>query len=250
MNGVILELLKDGPLSKSELTRRLKPRVGKKIRAWMEKVSTPFTPALTEGLICYGAGGVKQATFIAVENWLPAQKKIMEADAQASILRLYLAAYGPATASDFRNWSGISSREIKPVWNSLKSELQEVWIENQPASILARDLDELSITSLASPVVRLLPPFDPYLLAHAQKKHLVSVEHYKRVYRPAAWISAVVLLNGRIAGTWTSTRSKGQLVLGIQPFQPLSRAVRAGIEIETERLAVFLNSPVDVKYLL
>ena len=37
---------------------------------------------------------------------------------------------------------------------------------------------------------------DPYLLAHRDKDHLLSAEHYKRVYRNQGWISPVVLIDG------------------------------------------------------
>ena len=57
--------------------------------------------------------------------------------------------------------------------------------------------------------VHLLPYFDVYLLAHGFKEHFLKPQFYKRVYRNQGSISPVVLINGEIAGVWsTSCREK------------------------------------------
>ncbi len=45
--------------------------------------------------------------------------------------------------------------------------------------------------------MRHLGHFDPYLLAHRGKEHLVDERHYKAAIRKAAWVSAVLLVDGR-----------------------------------------------------
>src|SRR3972149_1300519 len=93
-------------------------------------------------------------------------------------------------------------------------------------------LPPLGRAKARAPVVRLLPNFDVFLLGHRDKGHLVDAAHYKRVYRKAGWISAAVLVDGRVAGVWTPERKGRRLVVRVEPFAPLSRAVREGIEAE------------------
>jgi len=206
MNEAAVEALRGGPMPQHELTEHIRPKVGKRVRAWMEKVWSVFRPAIMEGLICYGPDRGPEVTLVRVDQWLPRQRKVSENEAKQIVLRRYLGAYGPATPQDFSKWSGISMGETRAVWESLEKELVEVLVENKKASLLRKDLAALRNCDPGEPVLRLLPNFDPFLLAHAEKNHLVHDRHYKRVYRQAGWISPVVLLNGRVIGTWSSAQ--------------------------------------------
>jgi hypothetical protein len=97
--------------------------------------------------------------------------------------------------------------------------------------------------------LRLLPHFDPYLLAHTDKDHLVSRANYKNVYRKAGWISPVILLNGSVFGTWSHKRKGGKLVLKIDPFEKFTKAIKTKIEEEAVSLGRFLELPC-VEYIL
>ncbi len=98
-------------------------------------------------------------------------------------------------------------------------------------------------------VLCLLPHFDCYLLGHALKDHLVDEAHYKRVYRKAAWISPVILLNGRIIGVWSQRLQRRQLIVEVDLFTTISREAREGIEQEAAGLAGFLEaSECEVRY--
>jgi hypothetical protein len=93
----------------------------------------------------------------------------------------------------------------------------------------------------------LLPSFDPYLLAHASKKHLVVDEHYKKIYRQAGWITPVVLRDGRVAGIWeTSQRAQG-ITVNVDLFETLSRPLRAKLEEEAANLGQFLGTSAILK---
>lgn len=96
--------------------------------------------------------------------------------------------------------------------------------------------------ALREPVLRLLPGFDPYLLAHAEKDHLVDGVFYKRVYRNQGWISPVVLMNGRIIGIWSAARRGKGSAFEVELFQKASKTTRAKIEEETESLGRFLGT--------
>ena len=72
--------------------------------------------------------------------------------------------------------------------------------------------------------------------------------HYKRVYRQAGWISPVVLLNGRVIGTWSHARRGKGLSLDVALFENASRSTRARIEEEAASLGEFLGAPAEVEY--
>jgi len=246
-----METLRPGPVARREITEQVlsKAKVGKKAQFFMRNAWVgALRLAFTEGLVCYGPDCGKEVAMIRVDQWLPKLKKLSEAEAQRTMLRRYLGTYGPATVRDFAKWSGMAMPEAKAVVELLKDEWLEVDVEGKSAMILRKDLEQLNHSSMARPVVRLLPNFDPYLLAHAEKDHLVEPAHYKRVYRNQGWISPVVLLDGRVAGTWSSIRRGKRSVLEIKPFETFSKIVRTRIEDEAESLGRFLETSWEIKF--
>lgn len=226
LNEVIVDALGRGPLTQRELTEQIKPRAGKKVRAWMDRVWSVFKPALAEGLACYGPDRGQEVTLVRIDQWLPRQIQVSEEEGKQVLLRRYLSAYGPATLQDFCRWSGISMKEATPIWRSLDGELVEVSIEDKRASVLRKDYERLLNASLREPVLRLLPGFDPYMLAHAEKDHLVDDALYKRVYRNQGWISPVVFLNGKVIGIWSAARRGKGSSFEVELFQHLEGYAR------------------------
>jgi uncharacterized protein YcaQ len=247
----VMEALRDGPVTKRELTERvLSLRLaGKKAKLWFEQSSWGVARlAILEGLVCYGPNQGQQVTMVRVDQWLPEQTKVSESEAGRILLRRYLRGYGPATVRDFSKWTGFSSPEAKVAWESLEEELAEVSVEDRKAFILRQDLDELTGSHLGDEMVRLLPNFDPYLLAHADKNHLVASRDYKRVYRQQGWVSPVVLLNGRVVGTWSYTRQGKRVSLEVAPFENFSSLTRTRVEDEAAGLRGFLEAPWEIKF--
>ena len=124
----------------------------------------------------------------------------------------------------------------------------EVQVENKNGLIFREDYDQLTNSHLDDQILRLLPSFDPYMLAHVDKNHLMDPNYYKRVYRNQGWISPVVLLNGMVIGIWSYTRRGKGLSLEIEPFQNFSKIIHTKIEEETVGLGDFLETPWEIKY--
>jgi hypothetical protein len=250
LTPVIMDALSSGPLGRAAIAAAIRPKVSKRVRAWMEKVWSHVRVPVAEGLICYGAGEGNDVCFIRVDHWLPKMKvKLISAiEAQCALFRKYLRAYGPASATDFAHWSGISTVEAKSMPGLLESELVEISNDKKKYFLLRDDLALLKKANLEKDSVRLLPSFDSYLLAHREKDHLLSAKHYKRVYRNQGWISPVVLINGTIAGVWSYKLQNKKLLVTIEPFGVLSRAIRADIAQEAEGLGKFYGTEVEPRF--
>ena len=247
---MIMDALSSGPLRRTAIAAAVRPKVSKRARAWMEACWSMIRIPVAEGQICYGQGEGNQIVFIRVDQWLPKLKPqtISATEAQCALLRKYLGAYGPATLTDFAHWSGISMQEVKLLGPLLEAELAEIPGGKKPCFLLREDQAVLDKGSAAKPCIRLLPIFDSYLLAHREKDHLLSAQHYKRVYRNQGWISPVVLIDGAIAGVWSHKLQNKKLLVEIDPFGKLSRTARAGIEREAESLALFFDSGLDLRF--
>jgi len=250
LTPLILDALASGPLGRTAIAAAVRPKVSKRVRAWMGKVWSHVRVPVAEGLVCYGRGEGNEVTFIRVDQWLPNlnPKPVPVREAQCALWRKYLRAYGPATLTDFSHWSGIPMQEVKPLRALLEPELAEISGGKKSCFLLREDVAALSKNSGKEASIRLLPSFDSYLLAHREKDHLLSAKHYKRVYRNQGWISPVVLIDGAVVGVWSHKLQNKRLRVEIQPFGKLSRTARASIERETERLALFFGGPLELHF--
>src|SRR5215475_9789573 len=158
--GLILKALDAGPAPHAAIAQTVRPKVSKRVRAWMDRVSSIVRLPVVEGLLCYGPGKANQATFIRTEHWLPACNPVDEAPARVELLRRYLRAYGPATLKDFAHWCGISMAEARAVRLRLDAEIRE----QNGLLILRTDLAALRNRTAHTGSVHLLPHFDVYLL--------------------------------------------------------------------------------------
>lgn len=249
MTPVILQALANGPCGRSEIVAALRPGANKAVRFWLENSWGLVRLPVADGLICYGAGENNEANFIRVDQWLPKLKmKLMPAaEAQKLLLRKYLRAYGPATLGDFSHWAGISMAEVRTLGPQADAEIVEISSGKRPLLMMQEDVGELEPDSKLSRSIRLLPNFDVCLLAHREKDHLLSNQHYKRVYRNQGWISPVALIGGEIAGVWGYKPRGKKLEVTIEPFGKLSKVEKDGIQQEAEELACFFGSELQVR---
>jgi Winged helix DNA-binding domain len=244
LTRVLLDALAEKPLAQKALRAAVRPQVSKRVRAWMDKVWGIVRPAVVEGLVCYGPDAGNEITYVRTEDWLPKQKALDPESAQQFLLRAYLRAYGPATARDFAFWSGISMKEVTAVWKSIEDEFSEVELEDRKAYILREDEVALRKSSLKIPNLRLLANFDVFLLAHAEKSHIVHDRHYKKIYRNQGWISPVILLDGKVIGTWSHKITGKKLAIALSPFDKLPKSLNDQIELESQRIAKFVGAGV------
>ncbi len=193
-------------------------------------------PVARKGLLCFGPSRGQSVTFVRPQEWLGTWRDVDPNTALIEVARRYLRAYGPATKSDFTRWWGTWPGVGSTAWAGLAGELAPVSIDGQRADMLAADLDRIA-SATAEPSIRLLPLFDPYLMGHQTRDHLVSAEHRSRVSRTAGWISAVVLQDGRVVATWTHAIAKKTLLLTVDPFRNLSPSTLKQIRACAESLA-------------
>lgn len=198
-------------------------------------------PAARNGLLCFGPNRGQSVTFVSPRLWFPSWRTVDPEEAMTEMARRYLRAYGPATKLDFARWWGAWPGVANAAWSGLASELVGVSIEGRRADALAEDVDVMRRAKITEPVV-LLPLFDPYLMGYASRDHLVEKQHAAKVSRTAGWISAVVLLDGKVEGTWTHTLKNGSIRITVAPFRRFSTAVKAEVKKRAGEIAKSLGA--------
>jgi hypothetical protein len=247
MIDVVMGALADGPKTQQDLLARAKVRAARGMRIWLQYAWSAMRPAILEGLICYGPPRGAAATFVRVDQWLPAQPPVDEEAAQLELATRFLAAFGPATHRDFSKWSGLNTSVTHPLFDRLAGLVDPVDVAGSPLFILRRDRDVLADATLDRRP-RLLPSFDTFLLAHAVKDHLVEPRHYKRVYRNQGWLSPVIVVGGRIVAIWLLEQRARSYVVDVRPFAPLDARVKEGIRQEADALSRFIGAHCDVVF--
>lgn len=197
-------------------------------------------PVARRGLLCFGPSRGQSVTFVRPQQWLGAWREVDPDVALVEVARRYLRAYGPATKDDFARWWGNWPGVGKAAWAGLADELVAVSIEGRSADLLSSDAERIAKPP-AGTSVQLLPPFDPYVMGHSSRDHIVEAANLSRVSRAAGWISAVVLVDGQVAGTWTHVATRDALQIKVVPFRRLSAMTTAQVRRRAESLAETLG---------
>jgi len=247
--AAIVAAVKDRALTRGEIADAIVGQVGEKARRWIEhQWGGLVRSACLLGLACFGPPRGGETTFVSRESWLPGAR-IPTASAGVLLIRRYLRSFGPASAQDASAWSGMGVREVLSIAEGLREELVNVKTADGQGWILREDLRALETAKLLSPCVNLLPNFDTYLLAHRKKDAVIDPARKSKVYRPAGWISAAVLVDGRVVGTWSLERVARQIEVGITPFATMPKVVREAVAAEVEDVGRFLGELAEPRWI-
>jgi len=240
-----LEVLARGPATRAELLAGVQEILGCR-EEWLSYLFSSWGGVLKDlayaGEVVYGPELEGEVRFVRTADWVDLPAADMEPDdALAVLLERYLAAYSPARIQDFVHWSGVTVKRAREALARLgdRVTVSDGWLVlggegAVPDCGLVREEEDARFGD--PPTVRLLPKFDPYHLAHAEKFYLDEA-HYKTVFRAAADVAAVILCDGRIIGTW---RNQGPRVVP-ELFAPVSSAVAAELEREVEAVSAWLR---------
>jgi len=209
---------------------------------------TLLKPGAYQGYLIFGPSSGQNVRFVSPRHWLGDLPTIDTPSARLETLRRYLYAYGPATPGDFASWWGTTRANARSLFRGLGDELIPVTVDGRDSWALDTDAEALQAIQPGK-TVRLLPGFDPYTLGLRRDcETALPAAHKGRVFRQQGWISAVVLVGGYAVGIWSYEVKKSRVTIAVQPFQPLSPAIRAGIKQEAARLGAYLKAEPDVQF--
>lgn len=145
------------------------------------------------------------------------------------LIRAYLRLHGPATIAEVATYLGTTAAVLKPLW---PRDLAEMRVEGSWRFAV----DAEAVAGAPPPkLVRLLPPYDPYLTG--DRRLLVPDKtRHKAIWRILGNPGAL-LIDGEIAGTWRVKATGGRFTLTIGAFETPARERRGEIDAEAERLA-------------
>jgi hypothetical protein len=263
LNDAVAQALDGTLLTREELADRVgeltgSVELGDKLR---ESWGALLKPAAALGRLCFAPSQGQQVRFTRPDTWLGGWADHDPEEAMAEVTRRFLAASGPVTREDFARWWGIPSpARGRRLLEGLGEEVARVEVEGTAAYALAADLPRLTRAGgrggRARPgadgprMVRLLPAFDQYVItATLQAERLMPGPFKDRVYRPQGWLSPVLLVGGRMDGTWRQETRGRRVQVTIEPFTgPPPPWIRRAAEAEAERLAAFAGGELELRW--
>jgi hypothetical protein len=173
--------------------------------------------------------------FALAESWLG---EPLDPQPRLDMLVLrYLAAFGPATASDAQTWTGLKG--LKDVLASLKPKLR-AFRDEQGRELFDLPKAPRPPEDMPAPM-RFLPEFDSLVLGHDDRTRLVADAHRSRLITKNLRIPATFLVDGFVMGTWKGERKKATATLVAEPFATLTKKTRDALAEEGEALLRFIE---------
>ncbi|GAB2919269.1 winged helix DNA-binding domain-containing protein [Streptomyces heilongjiangensis] len=180
----------------------------------------PLVQVTPRGL--WGRSG--QVALTTAEHWLG--RPAAPAPAPETVVRRYLAAFGPASVKDMQTWAGLT--RLRAAFERLRPELITFRDENGVELFDLPDAPRPDPRTPAPP--RLLPEFDNLLLSHADRSRVVPPDLKGRSWQ-GNQAYRTFLVDGFLAGIWTFDGP----ALVLEPFVRLTAEQRTDLVAEAER---------------
>jgi uncharacterized coiled-coil protein SlyX len=173
---------------------------------------------------------------LVMNAWLGVDLPSREEGAE-HLVKSYLASFGPATQQDLLRFAGVRVGDLRPGLERL--ELRR-FRDERGRELLDLPRAPLPAGDVPAPV-RFLPKWDSSLLAYAppERTRILPEKFRSTVIRKNGDVLPTVLVDGFVAATWNVDRKRG---LEIEPLRRLTKAERADVDDEGERLVEFVRS--------
>jgi hypothetical protein len=202
-NAILLAALSDG-----------QPRTREELGALLENAGLPAVTirlgyllhrAELDGLICSGPRRGKHFTYAQLDHRAPPAPPLSRAEALAGLTLRYFTSHGPAQASDFAWWSGLTLADARAGLRLLGSTLRSETLAGSaywfnPA---------VPTPAPHPPTAHLLPAFDEYGIAYQDHSAILSED--KRNLLKATIYAGTVELDGQLVGSWHRTLARKQV---------------------------------------
>jgi hypothetical protein len=206
---------------------------------------------LVSGTPVRSPGGALKQTYALFDERVPAGPPLPPGrpEAVAELARRYFMSRGPATVKDCADWSGLTMTDVrKGVQLTMEAHpgaIGETVIDGVALYFGAQDAAPMpGVAADAGPRIDLIQCYDEYVMGYS------ATRHYMGGGAPAFPFQGepmhVVLLDGRMAGSWRHTLLPGRCELDIRlthtaevPGSPLAAAVQDAVD----RYAAFTGRP-------
>jgi hypothetical protein len=208
----------------------------------VQRLAHIIMQAELDGLICSGPMRGRQHTYALVDERVRTSRELTRERSLAELARRYFGSHGPAQLRDFSWWSGLSSRDAGAGLESIREGLERTSI-NGKTYWYPPDTGEVIPVP---PVALLLSIYDEYAIAYADRSAISNSRDIERMIVQGNAMTAVILLHGKVAGTWKRRVKKDSIEIRLNPCRELTDEEQEAVEREVQRYGDFFGRRVEV----
>jgi len=223
-------------LTRSELANRLAEN---RIEAAGQRLAYMIMHAELEALICSGPRRGKQFTYALLEERTPQTKKLRRDETLAQWTLRYFASHGPAQLKDFSWWSGLTLQDAQRGLDLAAPQLAHEIIEGKTFWFSPNT----KTVKPKAPAALLLSIYDEYTIAYKGRSALGGERYIEKLLAMGNALNSVLILDGKIVGTWKRVVKKGRVEIMTNPFKPLRKDEHEAVIAAATRYGEFLEMP-------
>lgn len=193
-----------------------------------------------DGLICSGPRRGKQFTYALLEERVPPGSPLPREQALAELARRYFTSHGPATVHDLARWASLTLAEARQGLADAAAHLESAEIDGQTCWFAPG----AEAPPVGAPVAHLVSIYDEYVIGYKEWSAIVDEADAAVLRDLGNDLTNVLLIDGRIVGTWKRTVSRRSLQVTLRPLRPLDPAQSAAAAAAAQRLGAFLALPL------
>lgn len=166
-------------------------------------------------------------------------KNLSREQALAKLALTYFISHGPAQLKDFSWWSGLSAKDARDALDLTRSELEQATLNGKTYWFSAFT----KVTASKLPSAFLLSIYDEYTIAYKDRSDISEARGIERMISMGNALTAVIILNGKVTGTWSKGLKKNVVEIKLSPFRKFNSDEQKALESEVARYAKFVGIP-------
>jgi Winged helix DNA-binding domain len=196
-----------------------------------------------DGLICSGPRRGKQHTYALLEERAPNARDLGADNSLAELTLRYFTSHGPATIKDFAWWSSLKIADIKRGIEMVGPQL----VEEELGGVRYWSAGSSSAGRMNSPKVDLLQPYDEYVVAYKDSRHVIDVSGVGRLVDGEFPFGGVVMLDSQFAGFWKWSSKKDAVHLEVSLYARFSEAQDRALSRAADEYGRFVGLAATVE---
>ena len=232
-------------LTRAELADHLEKK-GMQVRG--QRLGHILAHAELNGLICSGPRRGKQFTYVLLEERVPKYGKLSRKEAMAKLTLKYFTSHGPAQTRDFAWWSGLSAKDVNEAVNSVQSKLNQSF-SNEKTYWFSHETGDKGESSQNAHLnsdtqAFLLSIYDEYTIAYKDRSDISEKREIERMISMGNAFIAVLILEGKVAGTWKRILKKDTIEIKLNSFKKIDEVKLELVKKAADRYGKFLHKVV------
>jgi hypothetical protein len=214
------------------------------IRTNENRLSHMLVRAEQDGVVCSGPLKGNKLTYALLAERVPTKKAITRDEALVNLATRYFKSHSPASFRDFVWWSGLTITDARKAYHMIQSCFVSETIGNETYLFT----NNFTNTPPANLSVHLLPAFDEYLIAYANRSAALEGIDNKKTISDNGIFRPIIVINGQVRGLWKRTTKKDKAFIETEHFQPFDTQTIKAIDQEIKQYGIFLDKKTEIMH--